>query len=171
MTNAETTDTTPMNAAKLQGMIVKYRHDASARDAAVAAMVRKPARRRTAPLTPPTSGADLDAQWGAIYAEIDRLYKVVDNVYPQKMFETFLVASEEIVKQARGMFIENLADGADGPGVQVIATLFRKYNQSMTEMVAFAEERKAKELSPFATMAALAGIGSMLMMNYFRKQP
>lgn len=173
MTNAPVTDMTPMNAAKLKGLIQKYRETsiaaAIAFEAALAA--QKTSRRRKEPVPPRPTLAELDAQRAAIDAEINRLYEIADNVYPQEMFQTFCETSQEVTKQAKGQLIELLAAGADGPGVQKMAALLCKYNLSVNEMVAFAEKRK--ELPSWAYLAALTGVGSMLMMNYLgnRKKP
>jgi hypothetical protein len=176
---------TPMNAAKLKGLIAKYRDNTCAAAVAVTASLgRKPSRRRAgrqvktpiqqwSELAPRPTIEELNAQRTVIEAEIDRLYGVVDNVYPKEMFERFCKATEKLSKQAQGLLIELLANGADGPGVQATAAMLCEYNDAISDMKAFHEERKAKTSFSWAPLATLAGIGSLLMMNYLgnRKKP
>lgn len=171
MTNTPVTDMAPMDAAKLKGMIEKYSAD-RAMALATANVRMKPNRRVKSEAEPlvPLIPAEVDAQRRAIGAEIDRLYAVVNNVYPKEMFERFCEVTEKLVKQMQGIFIESLAHGADGPGVKETAELFCKYNQSVYELNAFAEKRKTL---PWAGLATLMGLGSVLMASYLvnRKKP
>lgn len=172
-----------MNASKLKGLISKYRETSNAAAVAfAAALERKPSRRRTGqqaePPTRPTI-AELDAQRAAIDAEIDRLYGVVDNVYPSEMFKTFCEVSQDVAKQAQGMFIESIAQGADNvAGAKDVATLFCRYNDSVREMAAFSKERgealkKEQEGFSWMSLALLGGLAGPSIASYLmsRKKP
>lgn len=171
-------NTTTMDASKLKGLISKYRETSNAAAVAfAAALERKPSRRRAGqqaePPTRPTV-AELDAQRAAIDAEIDRLYGVVDNVYPAELFKTFCELSQEVAAQAQGMLIEAISQGADNvAGVKDVATLFCRYNDSVNEMAAFAKERQAAKTVPasWATLALLGGLGPYLFSQFAAKKP
>jgi hypothetical protein len=180
--------TTTMDASKLKGLIGKYRETSNAAAVAfAAALERKPSRRRAGPQAkktpaqqwselapPPPTVAELDAQRAAIDAEIDRLYGVVDNVYPAELFKTFCELSQEVAAQAQGMFIEAISQGADNvAGVKDVATLFCRYNDSVNEMAAFAKERQAAKTVPasWATLALLGGLGPYLFSQFAAKKP
>jgi hypothetical protein len=169
---------TTMNASKLKLLIAKYRETSNAAAVAFAAVLeRKPSRRRAGqqaePPTRPTI-AELDAQRAAIEAEIDRLYKISENIYPAEMFKTFCEVSQDVAKQAQGMFIEAISQGADNvAGVKDVATLFCRYNDSVNEMAAFSKERQAAKTVPasWATLALLGGLGPYLFSQFAAKKP